>query len=64
MTSLLFVIKLVLSQISGVISTNGYLSFGYIHMSIAIVIILNGFVRLGYLITDHIKNKCNQKHSD
>lgn len=62
MISLLFLIKLILSQISGIISTNGYLSFGYIYMSIAIVVILNGFARSGYLILDYIRK--NRSHEE
>ena len=55
MHSVLLLIQLILSEISGVISTNGYLAFGYVYMSIAIAGILHGFIRSAYLIFDYVQ---------
>jgi hypothetical protein len=61
MLSVLLLIQLILSEISGVISTSGYLAFGYVYMSIAIVLMINGFIRCTYLIFDYISlNKKNK----
>ena len=54
MLGTLLLIQLILSHISGVISTSGYLAFGYVYMSICIAVILNGLFRSGYLIFDYI----------
>ncbi len=54
MLSVLLLLQLIMSEISSIISTSGYLAFGYVYMSISIVIILNGFCRSGYLIFDYL----------
>jgi len=54
MLGVLLLLQLILSEISGVISTSGYLAFGYVYMSIAIAILLIGLTRSAYLVFDYI----------
>jgi hypothetical protein len=61
MLGVLLLIQLVLSKISGIISTSGYLAFGYVYMSICIAVMLNGFARSGYLIFDYLSAKKTDK---
>jgi hypothetical protein len=57
----LFAIHLLLNVTSKAISTNGYLSLGYIYMAVSLVLILNSFAKSSYLVYDHFKKikKCN-----
>lgn len=57
MLGVLLLLQLILSEISGVISTCGYLAFGYVYMSIAIAILLIGLTRSAYLVFDYISEK-------
>ncbi len=57
LTGLLLFIQMIISQISGKIETVGYLAFGYVHMSICIVIMLNAFGRSGYMIMNYLSVK-------
>ena len=52
---------MILSFISGVILTDGYLAFGYVFMAFAIVVIINGIVRSGYLIVDYVQKQMEGK---
>jgi hypothetical protein len=57
LTVVLLFVQMVISQISAKIETSRYLVFGYVHMSICIVIMLNGLGRIGYLITNYLSEK-------
>lgn len=57
LTGVLLFVQMIISQISGKIETTGYLAFGYVHMSICIVIMLNGLGRSGYLIMDYLSGQ-------
>ncbi len=61
MSGLLLTIQLILSEISSVISTEGYLAFGYVYMSLVIVLTLNSLVRGGYLIIDYVQKVKKEK---
>jgi len=52
---------MIISCISSVISTEGYLAFGYIFMTFSIVVVINGIVRSGYLIADYVQKQMEGK---
>lgn len=55
--TLMLLIQMIISCIASVIQTDGYMAFGYVQMSLALAIILNGFGRSGYLIIDYIRKQ-------
>ena len=55
--TVMLMIILILSCISGVISTDGYLAFGYVFMAMAIVATVNGIIRSGYFIVDYVQKQ-------
>lgn len=55
--TVMLMIILILSCIAGVISTNGYLAFGYVFMALGIVSIINGIMRSGYLIVGYVQKQ-------
>lgn len=59
--TVMLMILLIVSLIAGVISTDGYLAFGYVFMSLAIVVIINGFIRSGYLIVDYVHKQMRRE---
>lgn len=64
MFSTLSLIIFVLSFISNSAQTNAYLAFGYVYMTLAIVIVINNFVRVAYLVFDHFKKIKNGSEKD
>ena len=55
--TVMLMIILILSCIAGVISTDGYLGFGYVFMALGIVSIINGIMRSGYLIVGYVQKQ-------
>lgn len=64
LTGVLLLVQMIISQISEKIETGGYLAFGYVHMSICIVIMLNGLGRSGYLITNYLSDKAKKEETN
>lgn len=52
---------MIISCLAGVISTDGYLAFGYVFMAFGIVVIINGIARSGYLIVDYVQKQMEVK---
>lgn len=59
--TVMLMILMIISCISGVISTNGYLAFGYVFMAFSIVVIISAITRSGYLIVDYAQKQIEVK---
>lgn len=57
----MLMIVMIISCLAGVISTDGYLAFGYVFMAFGIVVIINGIARSGYLIVDYVQKQMEVK---
>jgi hypothetical protein len=55
MFCVLFLIHFILGLSSNSLIKNGYLAFGYIYMTISIVLVFNSFAKSFYLIYDHCR---------